>query len=61
MNSFINENNNNKKSKVNHLKKHFNLYSRVLKWLSESIDADSCIERILKFIKKDSHDEIRID
>jgi hypothetical protein len=59
MNSFINENNNNKKSKVNHLKKHFNLYSRVLKWLSESIDADGCIERILKFIKKDSHDEIR--
>ena len=60
MNSFINENNNKNKSKINYIKKRFNLYTRVLKWLSESkSDVENCIERILKFIKKDSHDEIR--
>ena len=58
--SFINENNNqiSKANKLNYLKKNFNLYSIILKWLAQSNDVENCITRILKFIKKELHGEI---
>ena len=56
--SFTNENNN-LKSKSSKSRK-LNLNKRILEWLNISTDTDDCIKRILKFIKKELHNDVTV-